>query len=187
MNHTINPEFFQRSTVLVARELLGKRLVRKIGALRLSGIIVETEAYQADDPACHAYRGKTPRNQMLFGPVGHSYVYFIYGNHFCLNIVAREPSMISGGILIRALVPEEGIAEMRIARNIDDLQQLTNGPGKLTQALQISRSEEGINITQPGSLYIEHGVIIAPENILATPRIGITTAQDKLWRFVIKK
>lgn len=206
--HTIAPQFFNRSTVIVAQELLGKRLVREYHGKRLSGIIIETEAYQSDDPACHAYNKQcTARTKALFGPVGHSYVYFTYGNHYCLNIVSRDPNMPSqpspsnskvnretgnasagaaGGVLIRALFPEEGIEEMKKARQKDAIHQLTSGPGKLTQALHITREQEHIDITKRGQLYIEEGIEIVPDDIVATPRIGISRATEKLWRFVLK-
>lgn len=184
--HTIDPQFFNRPTVDVARDLLGKRLVRMLDGKRLSGIIVETEAYQADDPACHAYdRQPTQRTQALFGPVGYSYVYFTYGNHYCLNIVARAAGMVSGGVLIRALIPDDGIHVMQQNRNMTGTKNLTSGPGKLTQALQITRAQEHVNITQKGPLYIEAGIQVDPASIVATPRIGISRATDKLWRFVM--
>lgn len=187
MNRLLSKEFFNRSTVIVAQELLGKRLVREYHGKRLSGIIIETEAYQSDDPACHAYNKQcTARTKALFGPVGHSYVYFTYGNHYCLNIVSRDPHMPSGGVLIRALFPEEGIEEMKKARQKDAIHQLTSGPGKLTQALHITREQEHIDVTQRGPLYIEEGIKISPADIEATPRIGISRATEKLWRFMVK-
>lgn len=187
MKRLLSKDFFNRSTVIVAQELLGKRLVREYHGKRLSGIIIETEAYQSDDPACHAYnKQSTARTKALFGPVGHSYVYFTYGNHYCINIVSRDPHMPSGGVLIRALFPEEGIEEMKKARQKDDIHQLTSGPGKLTQALHITRAQEHIDITKRGPLYIEEGIEIAPADIEATPRIGISRATEKLWRFVVK-
>src|SRR6478752_2538872 len=99
------PSFYARDTVLVARQLLGKILVRRLNGTILTGMITETEAYCVNDPACHAFKGKTERNQALFGPVGHFYVYFIYGNYFCVNTVARHPSAEYGGVLIRAIKP----------------------------------------------------------------------------------
>lgn len=181
----LKPAFFKRSTAIVAQELLGKRLVREWHGKRISGIIVETEAYQIDDPACHAFRGLTPRTKALFGPVGHSYVYFIYGNHYCLNIVSHAPDITAGGVLIRALIPEEGIELMEAARGMKNIKQLTNGPGKLAQALHITRAQEDIDMTQHGQLYVEEGIKIPKSHIIATPRIGISCATDKLWRFVV--
>jgi DNA-3-methyladenine glycosylase len=160
-------------------------MVHEIDGHVRSGIIVETEAYMSVDPACHAHRGKTKRNECLFGPVGHSYVYFIYGNHYCVNTVARTPDMPAGGVLIRALQPVEGIELMKKARRMDSIKNLTNGPGKLTQALGINRSDNGMDLTVGKKLYITDGVKVAKKDIKATPRIGISAAQEKLWRFII--
>src|SRR5581483_6912985 len=134
--------FYQRYTVDVARDLLGKVLISRVGGFMVGGIITETEAYCFDDAACHAFRGKTERNKALFGPVGHSYVYFIYGNHFCCNVVARLPDSPAGGVLIRALQPLYGIEVMQQRRHLKAITLLANGPGKLTQALGITRALE---------------------------------------------
>lgn len=183
----LNKAFFNRPTHLVAQDLLGKRLIRIWRGQRISGIIIETEAYQSDDPACHAFRGMTERNKALFGPVGHSYVYFIYGNHYCVNIVARAEDLPAGGVLIRALIPDEGIEIMKKARGTQRIQDLTNGPGKLTQALHITRAQEGIDMTKEGALFIELGITVPASAIVATPRIGISCGTDTLWRFMVEK
>jgi DNA-3-methyladenine glycosylase len=175
--------WYARPTVQVAQELLGKLLVREVNGVRLTGIIIETEAYIADDPACHAFKGKAARNQALFGPVGHTYVYFTYGMHFCINIVTREPSVIAGGVLIRALKPIEGLEIMGRNRPGHSDANLTSGPGKLTQALDITRADGSIDVTKKGELYIVEGIEVNPADIRATPRIGISTGKDKLWRF----
>lgn len=182
----IQSSFFARETILVAQELLGKLLVHEVDGIVRSGIIVETEAYTGNDPACHAYRGKTERNASLFGPVGHAYVYFIYGNHFCLNTVARTKDIISGGVLIRALEPIAGIDLMKKARKMNSLKNLTNGPGKLTQALGINRSFNGLDLTIGNNLYLTEGIQVKKREIKATPRIGISQAKENLWRFIIK-
>ncbi len=150
--NSINRSFYQRDTVTVAQDLLGKLLVRELNGQVLLGIIVETEAYTFDDPASHTYCGKTARNAPMFGDVGHAYVYFIYGNHFCFNIVAKENDMPAGAVLIRALEPMNGIALMHKHRKKHNVRILTNGPGKLAQALHITKQHSGLDITQKGQL-----------------------------------
>ncbi len=180
----LDRRFYTRDTVKVARDLLGKILVRRIGEHKLSGIIVETEAYRSsDDPASHSYRGMTNRNRVMFGEVGYSYVYFTYGMYYCLNIVAKDTDTMAGAVLIRALEPLEGIDIMKKNR-MKELYNLTNGPGKLTQALMIDKSLNSIDVTKEGALYIINGYKI--DEIEATPRIGIKTALDKYWRFYVK-
>jgi DNA-3-methyladenine glycosylase len=182
--------FYSRPTKVVARELLGKTLVRLIvntmGQLtRISGIIVETEAYGfRDDPASHAYRGLTVRNNAMFGGIGRAYVYFTYGNHFCINVTARSHEIKAGAVLIRALQPLEGIDLMKCFRKTDNLLSLTSGPGKVTQALNITRALNQEDMTNIKSkLHIEFGIDVF--DIVTTRRIGITRALDKTWRFVV--
>ena len=173
----IPQEFYGRNTIDVAKDLLGKILVRVLDRKTLSGIIVETEAYRStDDPASHSYRGKTERNSVMFGEVGRAYVYFTYGNHFCLNIVAKEESTPAGAVLIRAIEPVEGIKLMHGLRKTNDLYNLTSGPGKLTRAL---------NITKKGEMYILNGKDTSDSSIIAASRIGIRVALDRQWRFLI--
>ena len=132
----LSQEFYHRDTIDVAKDLLGKIIVRVIRGKILSGMIVETEAYRSkDDPGSHAYRGMTERNRVMFGEVGRSYVYFTYGNHYCLNLVAKDDSTAAGAALIRAIEPLHGIELMRKFRKISDIYNLTSGPGKLTKAL----------------------------------------------------
>jgi len=183
-----NSSFYQRPTEAVAKDLVGKKLVRTIRNnkkhFRLAGIIVETEAYgYSDDLASHAYVGPTDRNKVMFGNVGRAYVYFTYGNHFCLNVSARRSKAEAGAVLIRGIEPVEGVELMRQFRPVDDIFSLTSGPGKLTQALNITSSLNGTDMTNPESeIYIESGK--RPKGIVTTPRIGITRAMDKEWRFV---
>lgn len=183
-----NSSFYQRPTEVVAKDLVGKKLVRTIRNnkkhFRLAGIIVETEAYgYSDDLASHAYVGPTDRNKVMFGNVGRAYVYFTYGNHFCLNVSARRSKAEAGAVLIRGIEPVEGVELMRQFRPIDDIFSLTSGPGKITQALNITSSLNGTDMTNPESeIYIESGK--RPKGIVTTPRIGITRAMDKEWRFV---
>lgn len=180
--------FYRRPTEVVARDLIGKRLARRIRkngrAYRLAGTIVETEAYgYSDDPASHACMGPTARNKVMFGDVGRAYVYFTYGNHFCVNVSARSSRTEAGAVLIRGIEPVEGVEMMRRFRPVDDAFSLTSGPGKLTQALKITSALNKVDMTDPGSeLHIEFG--IKPARVVATPRIGITRAADKEWRFV---
>jgi DNA-3-methyladenine glycosylase len=178
--------FYARDTVSVAKELLGKLLVRVIDEkIVLSGMIVETEAYTSDDPASHAFKGISKRNMVMFGDVGYAYVYFIYGNHYCFNAVAKDPSMSAGAVLVRALQPIDGIDFMQKVRVRGD-DRITSGPGRLTRALFIGKEHNGIDLTVKGPLYIAYYANIDKEYIVATKRIGITKARDKPWRFIVK-
>lgn len=177
-------EFYSKDTITVARNILGKRIIRKIGRMELSGIITETEAYRhTDDPASHAFGRKTDRNKVMFEDVGYAYVYFTYGMHYCFNVVARHPKIKAGAVLIRAIKPENGIKKMQRNRKITNLKNLTNGPAKLTQALEITKDHYGIDLTKDSRLYIAEG--IKPKKITVSPRIGIKNATDKLWNFKI--
>lgn len=177
--------FYARNTVQVAKDLLGKTLVRKIGNKTMSGIISETEAYRyKDDPASHAFGGLTDRNKVMFGQVGIAYVYFTYGMHYCVNAVARSNYYDAGAVLIRAITPVNGIDVMIKNRKIDSIQNLTNGPAKLTQAMKITKEQYGENLTKQSSLYITDG--IKPKKIKSNPRIGIKNGIDKLWNFRIQ-
>ncbi|MGA9509154.1 MAG: DNA-3-methyladenine glycosylase [Candidatus Sulfotelmatobacter sp.] len=197
----LNRPFFARSPQRVARDLLGKVLVREPSireacvhdnAVRLAARIVEVEAYLgANDPAAHAYAGHTPRNSVLFGPPGFAYVYFIYGNHYCLNVSCGREGKAGGGVLFRALEPLFGMEEMALARGISpltqrDLPRLTSGPGRLAQAFSITRSRDnGADLTSPASsLWLGEDGFRA-KNIRTTPRIGITKAADDLLRFIL--
>ncbi|TET06055.1 DNA-3-methyladenine glycosylase [Candidatus Dependentiae bacterium] len=186
MDPILDRWFYSRDTVLVARDLLGKLLVCKYNRKLLSGIIVETEGYRAsDDPASHAYKGKTRRNAPMFDLVGYSYVYFIYGNHFCFNVVAKSNDQKAGAVLIRALEPLDGIEFMQKNRKQEDLQLLTNGPGKLTQALGISQDHNVLDLTKLKKLYIVDGILVKSDDVVTTNRIGIGVAHEKQWRFYL--
>jgi DNA-3-methyladenine glycosylase len=179
-------EFYLKDTVTVAKNLLGKKIIRKIGKQKISGIITETEAYRyKDDPASHAFRKITERNKVMFGEVGIAYVYFTYGMHYCFNVVARHPKIEAGAVLIRAIKPENGIKRMQKNRMNINLKNLANGPAKLTQALEITMEHYGVDLTKRSNLYITEG-IKKPKNISATSRIGIRDATDKLWNFRIE-
>ncbi len=183
--------FFERDPRRVARALLGKVLVRANTGSALTARIVEVEAYLGEkDPAAHAAAGCTLRNAVLFGPPGHAYVYFIYGNHYCLN-VSCEPEGRAGGVLFRALEPISGIEEMARARGIEirgpkDLPKLTSGPGRLAQAFGITRARDnGCDLTSSeSSLWIGDDGYRA-RGIQVTPRIGITKAAEDPLRYVV--
>lgn len=186
MNPILDRRFYTRDTVLVARDLLGKLLVCKYNGKLLSGVIVETEGYRAsDDPASHAYKGKTRRNVPMFDLVGYSYVYFVYGNHFCFNVVAKSNDQNAGAVLIRALEPIDGIEFMQQNRKQENLLLLTNGPGKLTQALGISQDHNALDLTKLKRLYIVDGISVRCNDVVTTSRVGIRVAHEKPWRFYL--
>jgi DNA-3-methyladenine glycosylase len=174
--------FYARPTVEVARALLGKVLVHG----PVAGTIVETEAYLGgDDLAAHSARGITERTRVIFGPPGHAYVYFIYGMYECLNLVA-EPDGTPGCVLIRAVEPAAGIHLMwRRRAGAKRLEQLASGPGRLTQAMGISRIHNGADVTRAGSLHVRDAPLSSEITIVATPRIGITQCAHWPLRFVI--
>lgn len=169
----ISQDFYNRNTIEVAKDLLGCKLIRRAGNKVLSGIIVETEAYTQEDPACHAFKGKTPRAATLFKQPGIAYVYFIYGMYHCMNIVTEEYDR-AGAVLIRALEP------IPPAKN-------TNGPGKLCKALNITKEFNEADITSSeAGLWVEEGIIVQKKQITTSTRIGIKLAADYMWRFYIK-
>jgi DNA-3-methyladenine glycosylase len=178
-------------TIALARFLIGKVIVRELPTAKLSGRIVETEAYPPRDPAAHHFRGPTPRNRSMFLRRGHAYVYFTYGNHFMLNVSAELPK-VGGGVLVRALEPLDGIQQMQLHRETTRLLDLTRGPGRLASALQIDRRLDGVDLCAPGQLWL--GTLIPPnnQNAFATSqnirlgisqRVGITRAARRLLRF----
>jgi DNA-3-methyladenine glycosylase len=179
--------FYARDTVDVARDLLGKILVRKIGKNTISGIIIETEAYRyEDDQASHSFGGMTERNKAMFGPVGKAYVYFTYGMHYCVNVVAKDDSCRAGAVLLRALEPKEGLEFMIKQRKTREIANLTSGPAKLTQALQITKKQYGEDLTKHSELFILEGIKIKKSNIVKRPRIGIKKATNLLWNFTMR-
>lgn len=190
----LSRSFFDRDPVVVARELLGKLLIRREGRSVLGGRIVEDEAYLgAEDPAAHAYSGRTPRNAVLFGPPGHAYVYFIYGAYFCLN-VSCMPEGSPGGVLLRAMEPVAGFDAMKAARGLDfsveptraQLRLIASGPGRMSDALGITRDRDnGKDLTTATSdlWFADDG--FRPERIAVTSRVGIKKAVDEPLRFVI--
>lgn len=183
--------FFIRDARRVARQLLGKILVRQAPGVALTARVVEVEAYLGvDDPAAHSAAGRTLRNAVIFGPPGHAYVYFIYGNHYCLN-VSCEPEGKAGCVLFRALEPLSGLEAMARARQVQvssprDLPKLTSGPGRLCEAFGITRTRDnGLDLTSPASgLWIGDDQY-RPRKISQTPRIGITKAADVQLRYFL--
>jgi DNA-3-methyladenine glycosylase len=182
--------FYDRDPRKVARDLLGKLLVRDERGRRRTGRIVEVEAYLEDDPAAHAFAGRTNRNFVLWGPPGIAYVYFIYGNHFLFN-VSCLPDGKAGGVLFRALEPVEGLQAMARGRglhleDVHDLRLLTRGPGRMAEAFGITRERDnGKDLTSATSdLWIGEDGLRAGR-IAVTPRIGITKAAERPWRYVV--
>ena len=183
---TLPASFYNRPTLTVARELLGARLVRILDGIKLVGLISETEAYFGfDDLASHAKAGRTIRTAPMFGPPGHTYVYFTYGNHWMLNAVTEQEGF-PAAVLIRAIQPIEGIEVMMERR----LGRDTLGPGKLTQALGITKSENNVNLTEANSsLWIEAGQVIPDKSVTIGPRVGLNKTPEpwlsKPWRFLV--
>ncbi len=180
----LSRNFYAHDTVQVAKNLLNKRLVRLKGEDRMEGRIVEVEAYRGgDDPASHAFRGPTRRNAAMFGEPGHAYVYFTYGNHYCLNITTQQTGT-PGAVLIRAIEPVEGVRAMRRLRpKVSDL-NLTSGPGRLTKALGIGKLLNGIDMTKRGPLFVvESGRV--QFKMGSSTRVGISQGTDRLWRFYV--
>jgi DNA-3-methyladenine glycosylase len=168
-------------TAALARYLIGKTIVRTVGKSRLSGRIVETEAYPPGDSSGHAYRGQTASNKSLFLGRGFAYVYFTYGMHFMLNVTAEEPG-VGAGVLVRALEPLEGIRLMERRRKTDKLIDLARGPGRLAVALQIDKRLDGVDLCADGPIWLGTGVG-APAAIGISERIGITREVGRMLRF----
>lgn len=175
--------FYERPAVVVARDLLGMTLVRKSGQELLRGRLVEVEAYRGEtDPGSHAYRGPTPRTAVMFGTPGHLYVYFTYGMHYCVNVVTDETG-VAGAVLLRALEPLLGIERMRMRRGNRPITELCNGPGKLCQALDIGREQNGLDL-QGGEVWIEDDGYEAVE-VGASARIGLSQGRELPLRFFL--
>jgi DNA-3-methyladenine glycosylase len=184
--------FFQRDTLDLVPEILGKVLVRRIHGETLSGRIVEVEAYVGNDPASHAARGMTERNEVMFEEGGFSYVYFTYGMHFCFNIVTERKGF-PAALLIRALEPLEGIETMKKLRKLvptkegaDVIRNLTNGPAKLCQAMQIDRKLNGVKLDGKDFFIADDGFVADKKGIGKSTRIGIKVGTDRKWRFFLK-
>jgi DNA-3-methyladenine glycosylase len=182
--------FYEPTADIVAPQLLGHYLFRRTEDGLCGGIIVETEAYLADDPACHAYRRQTARNQAMWGAPGHAYVYLIYGAYFCFNAVCR-PAGVAEAVLVRAVHPTHGLEWMQQQRPVLKERDLTNGPGKLCRALNIDRQFDAIDICQAESpLFIaenpQQKYFVAQQGpLITTTRIGITQAADWPLRYYL--
>jgi DNA-3-methyladenine glycosylase len=184
MTRKLNRRFYDRPTLKVAKDLLGKYLVVQKNGKLLSGKIVETEAYIGyKDPTSHAYRGMTPRNRVMFGSPGHAYVYFTYGMHHCLNLVTEKKGY-PAAVLIRALEPTSGIELMMKRRKQKDLKNLTTGPAKLCQALGVDLKSNGTDLCSD-FIYVEDGGVQV-KRIGSSIRIGVMEEKKRKWRFFIK-
>ena len=185
-------DFYNRPTLMVARELLGMRLVRMLDGVRIEGIITETEAYVGEtDLACHARAGRTNRTQVMYGPPGRAYIYFNYGVHWMLNVIA-EAEGFPAAVLIRAVEVVDGLGVVEQRRAKAKRANWTNGPGKLTAAFAIDSSHNGIDLTTPeAGLWIEAGMLIPDERVTIGPRVGLYSVPEPWksieWRFVVKK
>ncbi len=183
----LSRDFYNRPTLRVARELIGTRLVRILNGVKLVGLITETEAYISEnDLACHAKAGLTPRTAPMYGEAGHAYVYFTYGNHWMLNVVTEREGF-PAAVLIRAIQPIEGVDVMMERRSGRD----TFGPGKLTQAMGITKSENNADLTGTASgLWIEAGVKVPNKSVTIGARVGLNNTPEpwlsKPWRFLVK-
>ena len=173
----IRRAFFARSVHEVAPDLLGVTLlVDGVG-----GEIVEVEAYDHEDPAAHGYRGKTARNAAMFGPPGHAYVYRSYGLHWCLNLVC-EGEGVASAVLLRALEPTHGLEEMRARRGLEDERLLCAGPGRLCEALGVTRAHDALPLDEPPFELRER---TSEPELVRTTRVGITKAADRPWRYLV--
>jgi DNA-3-methyladenine glycosylase len=178
MDNTIAGIDFSAPSHIVARQLIGV-LVFIDG---VGGRIVETEAYDRDDPASHTFNGQTERNASMFGPPAHAYVYRSYGIHWCLNFVCREAGH-GAGVLLRAVEPLAGLARMRERRGVDELRQLCSGPGKLCQAMGVTHALNGLPLAQPPFQLERDSDAASPVEVVSGPRIGISKAMETVWRF----
>jgi DNA-3-methyladenine glycosylase len=178
MPKRLTKAFFNRSVHEVAPDLIGAMLL--FGGV--GGRLVEVEAYHQTDPAAHSYNGPTPRNVVMFGPAGYAYVYRSYGIHWCLNFVC-EPKGSAAAVLIRAVEPTVGLARMRRRRGVSDARLLCSGPGRVCQALGITRADNGLALDEPPfELLARSGDV----EVVAGPRIGLTKAVEKPWRYGLK-
>ncbi len=180
--------FYTRSTLQVARDLLGARLVRLESGRRLAGYIIETEAYRGEqDLGCHAKAGRTPRTQVMYGPPGHAYIYFTYGMHWMLNFVA-EPEGFPAAVLIRAIFPTEGLEVIASRRQGRLKEHWTDGPAKLCQAFGIDKRLNGADLCAPDTeLFLEPGIRIPDSSVTVGPRVGLNNVPEPWksipWRF----
>jgi DNA-3-methyladenine glycosylase len=178
----LSGSFYARPSLVVARDLLGRLLVRTLPEVTLVGRIVECEAYREDDPASHSYRGVTNRTEVMFGRAGRLYVYFTYGMHYCMNVVTGKEGEGSA-VLLRAVEPLEGLDWMREQRGVVDDRSLCRGPARLTQAYGVGRADNGIDLVDGTDLFVAAGRPIAEGSVGVSPRVGIRAATELPWRF----
>ncbi|GBC86877.1 Putative 3-methyladenine DNA glycosylase [bacterium HR12] len=177
--------FFDRDVTAVARDLLGRILVRRLAdGRRLAVRLVEVEAYAPDDPASHSYRGPTERNRTMFGPPGRLYVYFTYGMHHCLNVVTG-PEGVGAAVLLRAGEPIEGLEAMAERRGTDDPRLLCSGPGRLAQALGLTREHDGADLVLGPEIRLHEGEPVPEARVAVTTRVGINHGTERPWRFFV--
>lgn len=182
----LEKDFYLNDTIKVAKDLLGKNLCHQTDKGLMIGKIVETEAYLAqDDPACHAYKKITPRNGNMFEEGGISYVYIIYGYYFCFNVVTGQKGK-GEAVLIRALEPISGIDIMKDYRNVAKEKDLTNGPSKLCLAMNINKSDNGLDLINGNKLYITDNETINEKDIVTTTRIGLTQGVELPLRYYVR-
>ena len=187
----LSRSFFSRSTVQVARDLLGKRLVRVQDGERIGGLLIETEAYRGEeDQGCHARVGRTPRTQVMYGPPGYAYVYFTYGMHWMLNYVTEEEGF-PAAVLLRAILPVEGLNIIASRRNSQPRQHWTDGPAKICQALGIDGGLNGSDVCAPdASIFVETSERIPDRSVTNGPRVGLNSVPEPWksipWRFRVK-
>ena len=190
MAQRLDRDFFARPTLDVARDLLGAHLIRLDGDRRLGGIIIETEAYIGEtDQACHARAGLTPRTKVMYGLPGHAYVYFIYGMHWCLNFVTENEGF-PAAVLIRAILPQEGLDVFAARRRNRPQRDWCNGPAKLCQSLGIDSTFNAVDLCAPRTqLFIERGISIPESGVTIGPRVGLTSVAEPWksipWRFQV--
>ncbi len=185
-------DFFAQRTTEVARQLLGKRLVRIQGSQRLAGVISEAEAYRGEeDQACHARAGRTKRTKVMYGPPGHAYVYFTYGNHWMLNFVA-EAEGFPAAVLIRAIFPMEGLEAMAERRQGQPFKRWTDGPGKLCKALEIDGRHHGLDVCAvDAEIFVEWEEPIPDSSVTISPRVGLNNTPEPWksmpWRYLVTR
>lgn len=190
LSSCLTRDWFSRDVLAVARELPGMHLVRVIDGQTIRSRITETEAYRGEeDLACHARAGKTRRTAVMYGPPGHAYIYFTYGMHWCLNVVCM-PENFPAAVLIRAVEPVDGLTSIASRRAGRPQSEWTNGPARLTRALGIDKSLNGVDLTTPGGgLWIERGDAVPDDQIICGPRVGINNVPEPWrslpWRFRI--
>jgi len=184
VTRALTRRWFERPATAVAPALIGRQLARRFADGSIARVrIVETEAYEPDDPASHSFRGPTPRNHVMFGSAGHLYVYLIYGMHHCLNVVTGRPGDASA-VLLRAAEPLENLPRMAANRGVADARALCRGPGRLAHALGVDRSFDGIDLLSSDVLWIDPGTPVARGRLDVTPRVGISVGTERPWRWL---